>query len=114
MKNECEKFEGLFIFADDETFNEHIMACDVCRKKYEKMKKISSLLQEVKPQFKKKIVVHKSVMTACVMFLILLCGVSFNVLDQKYSIVDTIKYGQAVSIEDMGFPVDSYGLLMVE
>ena len=28
--------------------------------------------------------------------------------------VDTLMYGEALSAEDLGFPVDSYGLLMVD
>ena len=27
---------------------------------------------------------------------------------------DTLKYGDTLSAEDLGFPVDSYGLLMVD
>ena len=28
--------------------------------------------------------------------------------------MDTLKYGETLSAEDLGFPVDSYGLLMVD
>lgn len=114
MTEKCTKYQGLFIFADDTTFKEHIHSCDECTKEQEKMDRISALIQEVKPQYKLKKTNTRILKAACVMFVLFIFGVSFNALDSKFSIVDTLKYGQAVSLEDMGFPVDSDGLLMVE
>ena len=114
MENKCTKYEDLFIFADEKTLEAHVKSCSECQKEQEKMNKISELLCEVKPEYLRRKAQKKTLRAACMIFVLFLCGISFNTLDSKYSIVDNIKYGQVVSMEDMGFPVDSYGLIMVE
>lgn len=115
MNNKCSKYEGLFIFADDETLKEHLKTCEECRKEHKKFEKVSELLQEVKPLYKKKKTnINLAIKAACALAIIFTGTMSFDVLDSKYAIVDTLKYGQAISLEDIGFPVDSYGLLMVD
>ncbi|MCI1273552.1 MAG: hypothetical protein LKG27_03860 [Clostridiaceae bacterium] len=114
MTNKCTKYQGLFIFADEKTFLSHVDSCDECKAEHEKMERVSALIQEVKPLYRQNKSRTKALKAACVMFALFVFGVSFTALDSKFSIMDTLKYGQAVSLEDMGFPVDSYGLLMVE
>ncbi len=115
MNNKCSKYEGLFIFADEKTLNEHVQNCGECKKEQEKFERVSELLQEVKPLYKKKKTnINLAIKAACALAIVFTGTMSFDILDAKYSIVDTFKYGQAISIEDIGFPVDSYGLLMVD
>ena len=42
----CNKFEELFILDDEKQLLEHIMSCEDCRKEYEEMKAVTSLIQE--------------------------------------------------------------------
>lgn len=115
MTKKCTKFEGLFIFADKETLQKHIETCEDCRKEQEKFERVSELLQEVKPLYKKKTTPLKtSLKIACALAVVLFGTSAFNTLDERFAFVDTLRYGQAISLEELGFPVDSYGLLMVE
>ena len=43
-----------------------------------------------------------------------LSGTVLGVINFNTDISDTIKYGTTLSAQDLGLPVDSYGLLMVE
>jgi hypothetical protein len=113
MNQKCGKYEAIFTFADDETLMRHIDECPHCAAEHEKMQRISELLKEVKPVFKKqkKTNVLKA---ACVLLAVFVFGgICFNGLNQTYDVVGHIRYGD-MSIEDYGFPVDSYGLLMVD
>ena len=114
MKEKCTKYEGLFTFADDETFNEHLKVCEDCRKEQEMMDKVSDLLKEVKPFYIKKRKNTAALKLACAMFLILFSGTVMGIINFNTDISDIIKYGTVLSAEDLGFPVDSYGLIMVE
>lgn len=112
MSDKCDKFEALFTFSDEKTFLEHVSQCEDCKKEYEKMQKVSALIKEVKPKFKKpKLPV---VQVACMLFLVVLGGVSLNAVDQQYGVLDTVKYGEQLSMADLGIPTDSYGLIQVD
>ncbi len=112
MTEKCNKFEALFTFSDEETLMRHIAECEDCRKEYEKMNKVSELIQEVKPHYKKDR--FKAVKVACVMFALLIGGTTLEIANRNYNIVDTVKYGQQFTAEDLGFQTDEYGFLMVE
>jgi hypothetical protein len=51
---------------------------------------------------------------ACAMFAIMLCATTVGVINFNTDVSDIIKYGNTLSADDLGLPVDSYGLLMVE
>ena len=53
-EDKCTKYEGLFIFSDEETLQQHVEKCEECKKEHEKMQKVSSLLSEVKLYYKAK------------------------------------------------------------
>lgn len=110
----CTKYEGLFIFADEETLEEHLKTCPDCRAQDAKMKKISALLQEVKPFYIKKRKQHAQVKIACAICAMILSGTVLGVINLNTDISDTLRYGTTLSASDLGFPVDSDGLLMVE
>ena len=112
MTKKCDKFEALFTFSDEETLMKHIAECEDCRKEYEKMNKVSELIKEVKPHYKKD--KNLAVKVACIFFALLVGGTTLEVADMRYNIVDTVKYGQQFTAEDLGFQTDEYGLLMVE
>ena len=78
------------------------------------MEKISSLISEVKPQLLKKRKTIAKVKIACAVFAMCVSATTLGVINLNTDISDTIKYGTTLSAEDLGLPVDSYGLLMVE
>jgi len=115
MDNKCNKYEGLFIFSDEDSLNEHIANCEVCRAEQEKMDKVSDLINEVKPYFinKKKNALRRLRAVAAVL-LIVFFSTTFGVMYSNDDLADSLMYGDSLTAEDFGFPVDSYGLLMVD
>lgn len=114
MTEKCNKYEALFTFADEETLLSHVNSCEECRKEHEVMNKVSELIQEVKPELLKVKREHAKLKIACAAFAILLSGTLLGILNFNQDISDTLRYGQTLTIEDYGFPVDSYGLIMVD
>lgn len=114
MKDKCTKYEALFTFGSEEDLMKHIEQCPDCALEHEKMQKVSSLIQEVKPHYQKKRKNTQIMKIACTLLFLIVSGTSFTVMSMNPDISDTIKYGTTLSAEDYGFPVDSYGLIAVE
>lgn len=112
MTKKCDKFEALFTFSDEKTLMEHIEQCEDCRAEYEKMNRVSDLIKEVKPHYKKDR--FKAVKVACVLFALLVGGTTLEIASMNYNILDEIKYGQQFTAEDLGFQTDDYGFIMVD
>ncbi len=116
MNEKCSKYEKLFVSASKEELEKHLQECEDCRLEEESQQKVSSLLDEVKMYYyakrKKRMVRLRA---ACaVMFLVFsLISVTGWALNDD-DLLDTLKYGDTLSAEELGFPVDSYGLLMVD
>ena len=116
MENKCSKFEELFINSSQEELDEHIKECEECRLEYEKQTKVSSLLDEVKMYYyaKRKKRTARLRAACAIMFLMFsITSVTGWALNDE-DLLDTLKYGDTLSAEDLGFPVDSDGLLMVD
>lgn len=114
MDNKCSKYEGLFIFSDEDKLQEHLNECEDCKKEHEKMLRVSELIQEVKPYYlKKKSRLRKMRAVAALLF-IMLFSATFGVIYTNEDLSDSLMYGETLTAEDLGFPVDSYGLLMVD
>ena len=118
MNRKCNKYEGLFVFSNEEELKKHIEECEFCKNEQEKLDKISDLIKEARPLFIKQEKRKKTALkTACAMVLLVLTAsfiTTFNVNSNTNSLAfENIKYGQSLSAEDYGFPVDSYGLIMV-
>lgn len=114
MDKKCTKYEGLFVFSDEETFKKHILECDECRQEAEKMEKVSELIDEVKFYYHAKKKQRPKFRVACAMLLLLFSTLTYGFVVSNDDLLDTLKYGDNLSAEDLGFPVDSYGLLMVD
>ena len=112
MDKKCDKYESLFIFSDEATLQKHLAECEDCRKEHEKMQRVSDLIQEVKEDYKRP--KYRALQVACILFLFIVCGASIEMLDLRYGILDTVKYGAPLTMEDLGFPTDSYGLIQVD
>lgn len=114
MDKKCKKYEGLFIFQDEEKLLEHIETCEDCKAEHERMKKISALIQEAAPLIKAKKRNNARLKMACASFALIFLVSTLSVINLNSDIRDQIMYGQTLSVEDYGLPVDSYGLIMVE
>ena len=116
MNEKCSKYEELFISASEEELQKHLDECEDCRAEHEAQQKVSSMLDEVKMYYyakrKKRVACLRA---ACaVMFMVFsLASVTGWVVNDD-DIMDTLKYGDTLSAEDLGFPVDSDGFLMVD
>lgn len=114
-KNKCNKYEGYFIFKDDESLKKHLEECDECKKEHEKYIKVSSLLKEIAPIYlerenKRKMMTSAKRLACC--FVVFVCLVSFT----GYKMYDNYLYQsnnseQESYISEMGLPTDKYGFL---
>ena len=111
MKEKCTKFEGLFVFSNKD-FKDHIETCENCKAEYEKFNKISELIQEAKPLYFKQKAKKSKLKTVAAMFLIIFTGSIFAMFNPYYG--GNSLDGEILSAEDYGFPVDEYGLIMVD
>ena len=114
MDNKCSKYEGLFVFSDEETLNKHIAECDDCRAEHEKMQQVSNLLGEVKFYYRSKKRRAFKLKAVCALMMFMFFSATLGVVTSDSDWCDALMYGETLSAEDLGFPVDSYGLLMVD
>ena len=47
-------------------------------------------------------------------FMLMVSGTTLGVINFNTDVSDTLKYGTTLSSEDLGLPVDSYGLIYIE
>lgn len=115
MNNKCSKYQEFFIFQDKETLEQHLQECEECRAEQETMDKVSSLLDEVKMYYyekrKKRMVRLRA---ACAVVFMMFSILSITMAVTNDDLMDTLKYGDTLTAEELGFPVDSDGLLMVD
>ena len=114
MDKKCTKYEGLFIFSDEETLNQHIQECPDCKAEHEKMQKVSDLLSEVKFHYRLRNRKVRKLRAICALSLVMFFTAGFGIISDDGEITDVIMYGETLSAEDLGLPVDSYGLIMVD
>ena len=116
MDNKCSKYEELFVSSSGEELEKHVQECEECRVEHETQQQVSSLLDEVKMYYyaKRKRRTVRLRAACAIMFLVFsLASVGGFVLTDD-DLMDTLKYGDTLSAEDLGFPVDSDGLLLVD
>ncbi|MBE7711394.1 MAG: hypothetical protein E7Z92_04560 [Cyanobacteria bacterium SIG31] len=114
MENKCSKYEGLFVFSDEETLQKHLEECEECRREHQKMQKVSELLGEVKFHYRLQAKKVRKVKAVCVALCLIFFSTSLGVMTNDTDLVDALMYGETLTAEDLGFPVDSYGLLVVD
>ena len=114
MENKCTKYEGLFIFSDKEALENHLQECEDCRVESEKMEKVSKLIGEVKFHYLQKARKLRKIKASFVAGLLICFSFGCGVMTMDTDLTDALMYGDTLSAEDLGFPVDSYGLLMVD
>ena len=114
MDNKCSKYEGLFVFSDEETLKKHVEECEECRLEHEKMQKVSDLIGEVKFYYRKKQKNIRKLKAVCAALFLVVFSTTFCAVSMDSDFSDMLVYGTELSAEDLGFPVDSYGLIMVD
>ena len=114
MKEKCTKYEALFTFASQEEFEKHLKECPDCQREHEKMQQVSELIKEAKPYFIERRKNFAKIKAVAASFALIMFTAALGVINFDTDISDTIRYGTTLSAEDLGLPVDSYGLLMVE
>lgn len=114
MNEKCTKYEALFTFRDETEFEEHIKTCPDCKAEHEKMIRVSELIKEAKPYFVEKRKNFAKVKVACALFMVMLGGTTLGIVNLNTDVSETLKYGTTLSAEDLGLPVDSYGLISLE
>ncbi len=113
MKEKCKQYEGLITFGDEERLLAHIENCEDCKLEHERMARVSELIQEVAPSIKEKRMNNARIKLACASLALVLFAGTLSVINFNADIHDTILYGQTMTLEDYGLPVDSYGLITV-
>ena len=114
MDKKCSKYEGLFIFSDEQTLQNHLEECSDCREEHEKMQKVSDLISETQFYYKSKVKRRRKLKAICALALFMCFSATFSVVSNDSEFADVLMYGETLTAEDLGFPVDSYGLLMVD
>ena len=114
MTDKCSKYESIFTFRSKDELDEHIRTCPECANFHLKMQKISELIQEVKPHYIKKQKFNSAKKAACLILLLMMSVTALGFVTTNTDITDTLMYGTTLSAEDLGLPVDSYGLISVE
>lgn len=113
MENKCTKYEGIMTFGTEEQLLAHIETCEDCKQEHERMQKVSSLIAEVAPQIKAQRKSRAQLKLACASFALIFFVSGLGVINFNSDVRDTIMYGQTLTLEDYGLPVDSYGLITV-
>lgn len=114
MDDKCSKYEGLFVFSDEETLKKHVEECEDCKLEEEKMQKVSNLIGEVKFYYKSKQKKLMKMRAVCAALFLVVFSTSFCAVTMDSDLSDILAYDNTLSAEDLGFPVDSYGLIMVD
>lgn len=114
MDKNCNKYEILIKCNNEEELLTHIEKCQICKAEHEKINAVTGLIQEAKPYYLKQKQKAQKLKIACVMLFTLFTGVSAGILNNTYDIIDTLSYSDEITLEEMGFPTDDYGLLMVD
>ncbi len=114
-ENKCNKYEGLFVFRNEEELNEHLKECPECREEHEKQQKVSALIKEVAPVYLNKKHQEKSLLIkkfAC-------CFILFAAISSVagYKMYEDYNYQASLSddsyIQMMGLPTDEYGFFEI-
>ncbi len=117
MDKKCNKYEELFVSCDRQAFFKHIENCDECRIEYQKMQKVSDLIKEIKPLYRARRRAKKNVIAMAASFLIIFLAFFTMQISNPDSIVNEAIAsisGANYTYEQMGLPVDEFGLIMVD
>jgi len=120
MKEICTKYESLFIFGTEQDLQAHIELCPDCRIEHEKMLKVTNLVREVKPLYRKNSFNNKIMLKIAACFIIFTCSLwAYNNYTNK--VIAELNYESELLLDNgssmianQGLPTDKYGLLATE
>jgi hypothetical protein len=78
------------------------------------MQKVSELISETKFYYKSKLGRVRKLKAICAIVMFMFFTASYGVFTNDSDFAEALMYGDTLTAEDLGFPVDSYGLLMVD
>lgn len=115
MEKKCNNYEGYFVFASEEDFQSHLFECEDCQEEQILQNKISSLIKEAAPEYKKKIekTNQKLKLVSCLILLIFSVTGILNMTYENKRLSQTENVIEDNLMYDMGLPVDEYGLLKI-
>lgn len=111
----CNKFQQYFIFSNNDDFQKHLEECPDCKAQNDEFERISDLVKEVKFVYKQKRKNKLITKVACVSALMMFTF-SFALFNNVGYFTENVysEYSQDTIIDEMGMPIDSYGLIMVD
>ena len=111
----CDKYQTYFLFKTEEELLEHIKECPDCAEEHAKMQNVDNLVREVKTIYKNKKKNYLLAKVACFSALMMFT-LTVPMLNNFYvlSEYEYIEYIENSIVDEMGFPVDGYGLIRVD
>lgn len=113
-RKNCNGYEAMFTFLNEEDFKAHLEVCEECKKEHERMQKVSALIQEAKPYIKNKHRTARILVIAASFFLAVFATLGVPLCMVGVDVYDNMVSQNNMDIQDMGLPVDEYGLLYIE
>lgn len=113
-EKKCNRYEAMFTFLSEEDFKEHLKVCEDCAKEHARMEKVSALIQEAKPYIKEKKKNFRVLVTAAAFFVAVFATLSVPLCMVGVDMYDNMVAQNTPSVEELGLPVDEYGLLYIE
>lgn len=110
----CNGYEAMFTFLSDEDFLAHIKECEDCAKEHARMQQVSALIKEAKPYIRKKRRNVRILVMAATFFTAVFATLSVPLCMVGVDVYDNYVTTKTVDVEEMGLPVDEYGLLYLE
>ena len=113
-EKKCNGYEAMFTFLNEDDFKKHLHECAECRAEHEKMMRVSALIQEAKPFIKEKRKNSQILKAACAACFVVFACLSVPVYTLGTSVYNNVVASNAMTVEEMGLPVDEYGLLYIK
>lgn len=110
----CNGYEAMFTFLSDEDFLAHIKECEDCAKEHARMQQVTALIKEAKPYIQRKKRNVRILVMAATFFTAVFATLSVPLCMVGVDVYDNYVTTKTVEVEEMGLPVDEYGLLYLE
>lgn len=110
----CNGYEAMYTFLSEDDFNKHLEVCEACAKEHARMQRVSELIQEAKPYIKEKQKQNRILKSAAAFFVVAFATLSIPVYMAGANMYDNMVAQNTLTAQELGFPVDEYGLLYVE
>lgn len=111
---QCNGYEAMYTFLNDEDFERHLKECPQCAKEHEKMQKVSDLIQEAKTYIKQKRKNTRVLVSAAAFFVAVFATLSVPLCMVGIDAYDNLVAQNTMDVQELGLPVDEYGFLYIE